>query len=130
MLFIVALVGTYFAVYFGLFPKSLTRQAYEATGLSAAFSLTFYLTATAIVEAWKFRRGRSLIPVPNREQVEQRQLLDAVRDWLLQNALSERKLHVHKAFLFGSITHDHYATSDVDLAATVFRYRANEGRNS
>ena len=43
-----------------------------------------------------------------------RNLRAKIVKWLASFA-EERTLYINKAFLFGSIVHDHYPTSDVDL---------------
>ena len=48
-----------------------------------------------------------------REKLDDRDLHDRAKSWL-ESRLSANQL-VDEAFLFGSIVHDHYATSDVDV---------------
>jgi hypothetical protein len=44
----------------------------------------------------------------------EREKRDQVTRWL-QSVFSDKGLRIRRAFLFGSILHDHYTTSDVDL---------------
>lgn len=60
-------------------------------------------------------------PAPSSERasvstagLEDADLKKMVSKWLIAK-LSDRKLHVQRAALFGSIVHDHFRTSDVDV---------------
>lgn len=68
----------------------------------------------AIADARKTVRDR-MIPV---QHLEDRDLHDQAKSWL-KHRLSEKTLKVKQAFLFGSVIHDHYPTSDVDLGVIV-----------
>jgi hypothetical protein len=59
-------------------------------------------------------------PTISSEQAEQQELLEDVMRWLSDN-LGANKLHVHQAFLFGSVVHDHYQTRDVDVCLVLDR---------
>ncbi len=58
--------------------------------------------------------AESMLP---RERLDDKGLHDQARSWL-ESRLSDRKLLVEHAHLFGSVVHDHYSTSDVDVAVT------------
>lgn len=114
MLLIVALAGTWLAVHLGLFKPLDKHAAYEATLLTAVFAFALYLALTVVRVLRAALHETQRQPVPTSGQVHERELFDAVHRWL-ERELSDTKLHIQQAFLFGSILHDHYATSGVDL---------------
>src|SRR6266481_1881310 len=63
------------------------------------------------IDTRKLARSR-MVPI---EQLEDHELYAQATVWLSKR-LAERKLHVEGACLFGSIMHDRYPTSDVDVA--------------
>lgn len=56
-----------------------------------------------------------MIPI---EELEGRDFHNRAKSWL-KNRLSKRSLGVEQSFLFGSIVHEHYSTSDVDLCVVL-----------
>lgn len=52
--------------------------------------------------------------VPPLQRLEDEELHDQASRWL-SKILSDKSLRVQRAILFGSIVHDHYPTSDVDV---------------
>jgi hypothetical protein len=123
MFFIVALAGTLLSIHFGLVPILEKHAAYEVTVFQALFGLLLYVGATTISEARKLYLTTHRQPVPNLDQVRERELLQTVSSWLV-NRLADRGLRIDQAFLFGSVIHDHYPTADVDLAL-VLKSNAN-----
>lgn len=55
-----------------------------------------------------------LEPLPSIEQIKDQDLYMQAKAWL-ETRLSQKHLYVAEAFLYGSIVHDHYPTSDVDV---------------
>lgn len=51
---------------------------------------------------------------PTIDQLEDKELREQASKWI-SNWLSDRKLCIQRAVLFGSVVYDHYATSDVDV---------------
>lgn len=70
-------------------------------------------------------------PPPSLEELEDEDLLKQAARWLIAR-LSDGKLGVRRAILFGSVVHDHFPTSDVDVIvffkATSDRAVAKAGR--
>jgi predicted nucleotidyltransferase len=66
------------------------------------------------IDASRAARHRAKDAPESRKQLEYIDLKKAARNWL-RTKLSDSKLAVQQAWLFGSITHDHYDTSDVDI---------------
>ena len=84
--------------------------------VSAALLTTVYFVG--------FRKGKGGIePQPVKivasHSWDQHELHERARTWL-GSQMAEGKLRVDTAFLFGSILHEHYATSDVDV---IVRFR-------
>lgn len=117
MLLLIALVGAWLSVYFGLLPVTEKRAEYEAVMLTGVIALALYVLATVVRESMRMflqaRREARRQPI-DPEQMKERTLLVDIQNWLA-GELSARKLHISNAFLFGSVVHDHYSTSDVDL---------------
>ena len=70
---------------------------------------------------WDLRRNQNRQETErfNVQQAEiktatEKEKYEAVAKWL-KSVISKREYCVHQAFLFGSIVHEHYPTSDVDL---------------
>jgi hypothetical protein len=74
------------------------------------------ILAWTAADARKAARNR-MIPV---EHLEDRDLHDQAKAWL-KYRLSDKALGIKEAFLFGSVIHDHYPTSDVDLGVVLQR---------
>lgn len=62
----------------------------------------------------EIRQRRYAAVAPSIVQLRDAELHDQAAKWLTAK-LSNKKLRVHKAALFGSVVHDHYPTSDVDV---------------
>lgn len=57
-------------------------------------------------------------PSPTIEQIGDQELYKQSAQWLIKR-LSDRKMRVDRAILFGSIVYDHFPTSDVDLIVVI-----------
>ena len=123
---IVGMLGAWIAIYFGLYSASQRPAAYEATLLTGTVGFAFYASWAVGRESLTIVQERRRRPIPTMEQVRERELLETITSWLEQG-LSDRKLHIQRAFLFGSVIHDHYSTNDVDLAV-VLHSKANKQR--
>lgn len=111
---LVALCGTLIAVHFG----TEKRAAYETIFFPTLVGLAIYVTVAVMREAIKIWSEAHRHPVPGLEQAQERNLLQAAPSWLRIH-LSDRKLHIQRAFLFGSVVRDHYPTADVDLVVVL-----------
>ena len=60
------------------------------------------------------KRVRLAPPPPTFAELNDTDLHEHARKWL-EHQLSNKKLRAAEAFLFGSVVHTHYATSDVDV---------------
>ena len=125
MLLLVALVGAWLSVYFGLIPITEKRAAYEVVLLTGVIALAFYIFVTAVRLFLQDRKEARRQPV-DPEKIKERTLLADVQNWLAIE-LSARRLQVSSAFLFGSVVHDHYPTNDVDLVI-VLKSGVNKSR--
>lgn len=130
VLLVVALAGAYLSIYFGLTPTTEKRAAYEAVFLTGLIALALYIGLTVARELavafWKARREAQRQPIASEDQIRERNFLRDVRAWL-GTELSGGRLHIARAFLFGSVVHDHYATGDIDLIV-VLQSNANKSR--
>lgn len=105
---LIAFAASLAAAHFGNLPLG------EGLLLQCGVGIVAYVVATTVVEARNaIREGRHQPIIPS-ERVEQQELLERVTVWLRDN-LAAYKLHIHQAFLFGSVVCDHYQTRDVDV---------------
>ena len=109
------LVGSLWAAFMAGWIAALAGIAIPLL-VSAALLTTVYFVG--------FRKGKGGIePQPVKivasHSWDQHELHERARTWL-GSQMAEGKLRVDTAFLFGSILHEHYATSDVDV---IVRFR-------
>ena len=100
----------------------LTPDSFAAKGLAWLLSTPawvpggcaiFLSLVVAVAVTIDIRRGRNVAAKPEKRW-DQRELHDRAAAWL-RSHMSSPNLKVRAAFLFGSIMHEHYETSDVDV---------------
>ena len=62
----------------------------------------------------KHRRTVRRLPVVPAAELQKQELRREVISWL-ENRLAEKKTHTGRVFLYGSIVHDHYSSTDIDV---------------
>lgn len=131
---VVAAIVAWASVRLGLVSTPQTRAAFEAMVLLPfGIGLAGYVGCQLLwapIQLWREDRQKRLreLALPSASQIEQRDVLDAAREWL-ESRLGARNLYVGEAYLYGSVVHDHYPTSDVDVliafkAASMKRLRS------
>jgi hypothetical protein len=107
MLLLIALVGTWLAIHFGLFKPTDKHAAYEVIFLTAAFAIVLYMLVAIMRAIKETLDDARMVPITPSTFLEEREWRERVIRWL-RPRLGDRRLCVQRAFLFGSTMHDHY----------------------
>jgi predicted nucleotidyltransferase len=93
-----------------------------AAGLSSHVASVFWIPSAlaagvlmlAMVHLWQHVRGPLPVPASSFDQLTDADLKAQVTNWLITK-LSVRAFHITAVTLFGSVVHNHFKTSDVDV---------------
>lgn len=99
----------------------LWRVVVPLIGLGIIFSDTIQQLLFWVSERSK---GKPLSPM---EKLEGRALYEQSKAWL-EKRLSEKRMKAESAFLFGSVIHDHFPTTDVDVLVVL--QKASDGASA
>ena len=98
--------------------ENLRKHATRMPHISA-FWVTTPIAFVMFGAVWREVKKRPLPkPNPTLEQIGDQELREQSAQWLIKR-LSNKKMKVERAILFGSIVHDHFPTSDVDVIVVI-----------
>jgi predicted nucleotidyltransferase len=96
------------------------RDATMSASYVPSFAWSILLPVSGVCLIWWDIRNQSqnqfAAYAKSLERLSENERTYAIEKWLA-NSFSDKRLSIKRAYLFGSIVHDHYQTSDVDLVA-------------